>query len=177
MRASPLNSLFHFFLILALFSTAACSSHSIHSFSKDHDLVAHTSAHSEKRWTSEHPPSIQEITRAVKNDTANQQLAGMGEWWLYGPGIGHSILNIGTAVVFPPYALYLLGNAGLALAGKEPVRIIDILPERPREIVSHSIDGVCSVPGRINAAIARRPYVDKITFINKTSHPYSDPEN
>jgi hypothetical protein len=148
----------------------------MHSFSDRNEPVENSAEYSEKRWTSEHPPSMEEITRAVKNDTASQQMAGMGEWWLFGPGLGHSILNIGTAVVFPPYALYLLGNAGLALAGKEPLRIIDILPETPRGIVSQSIDEVCSVPGRLNAAVARRPYVDTIPLIKKGSEaPYTHP--
>lgn len=117
----------------------------------------------DRSWDLESPPSIKEISKAVKNDTANDQLKGVGEWWLFGPGLGHSILNIGTAVLFPPYALYLLGNAGLALAGEEPIRIVNILPEGgPREAVNNTLDGICSVPGRITSGIAQRPYVETL---------------
>ncbi len=126
-----------------------------------------------RQWDLEHPPSIKEISKAVKDDTAGEQLEGIGTWWLFGPGLGHSILNIGTAVLFPPYALYLLGNAGLALAGEEPIKIVNILPHGPRELVSNSIDSVCSVPGRITSAVAQRPYVEQLNVSprNKTPDP------
>jgi len=120
---------------------------------------------SETSWTTERPPSIKEVTNAVKNDTANEKMEAMGNWWLYGPGIGHTILNLGTVVVFPPYAIYLLGNATLGLTGNEPLRIIDIIPQGPKEVVNDAIDGVCSVPGRMTSLIASRPYVETLPLV------------
>jgi hypothetical protein len=160
-----------FFLIFlygsAMILLSACStgSSSVHSYSEQPLTSGHNAPvgkRSESKWTLEHPPAIGEISEAVRNDTASQQLEHIGEWWFFGPGIGYSILNIGTAIVFPPYALYLLGNAGLALAGEEPVKIINILPEAPRSIVNTTLDEICSVPGRITSAVARKPYHDNI---------------
>lgn len=124
-----------------------------------------TELQSETRWTTERPPSIKEVTDAVKNNTANEKMEAMGDWWFFGPGIGHTILNLGSVVVFPPYALYLLGNATLALTGNEPVRIIDIFPSGPKEVVNEAIDGVCSVPGRMTSLIASRPYVETLPLV------------
>ncbi len=62
--------------------------------------------------------------------------------------------NVGTVVVFPPYALYLLGNAGLALAGYEPLYVTDALPGEARDAALTVYDGITSVPGRIAAGVA-----------------------
>lgn len=61
-------------------------------------------------------------------------------------------------VVFPPYIAYLLGNAGLALAGYEPLYVTNLLPNTPRGYVLTVYDGVTSVPGRFNAAVAGEEY-------------------
>ena len=74
--------------------------------------------------------------------------------WFYGQGLGVTTLNIGTAVVFPPYALYLLGNAGLQLAGYDPLYVTDALPEKPREGVMTIYNAVTSTPGQITSTIA-----------------------
>ena len=80
--------------------------------------------------------------------------------WFYGHGFGRSMLNIGTVVVFPPWALYLLGNAGAELAGYEPFYLTNLLPEKPREGILDLYDGVTSVPGRISATIADQNFVN-----------------
>lgn len=152
-------------IIICFLFFSACSSNSIKksepNFNSDR---SHLKAENiDRKWNLEKPPSIKEISKAVKDDTASSQLENVGEWWLFGPGLGHSILNIGTVIIFPPYALYLLGNAGLALAGEEPVKIVNILPEAPRKIVNDSIDEVCSVPGRMTAALSGRDYVEDLT--------------
>lgn len=74
--------------------------------------------------------------------------------WFYGQGLGVTTLNIGTIVVFPPYALYLLGNAGLQLAGYDPLYLTDALPEEPRQDVMKIYDTVTSAPGQITSTIA-----------------------
>ena len=91
----------------------------------------------------------------------SEQLSNSGHKWFYGGGIGRTIANVGTVVVFPPYALYLLGNAGLALAGYSPLYVSDLLPEQPREYVLGAYDGVTSVPGRLNALIAGESFQEQ----------------
>jgi hypothetical protein len=176
----------HFYAtLLACILFSACSTSTpVTSFSTPEDSLRRKEgpgyAYSEnthtRQWNLEHPPSIKEISRAVREEKTEEQLEGIGEWWFFGPGLGHSILNIGTVVVFPPYAIYLLGNAGLALAGKEPVRIINILPSGgPREVINDSIDGICSVPGRLTAAAGRRPYIEHLPHIPTTEEiPYNE---
>ncbi|HMO17875.1 MAG TPA: hypothetical protein PKA63_06730 [Oligoflexia bacterium] len=113
-----------------------------------------------KPWTLDRPPSMNEVREVVKNGEADKHLSAMGDWWLYGPGMGYAMLNLGTVLLFPPYALYLLGNAALSISGNEPVRLIDVIPENGgREVVEGVLDEVCSVPGKLNAAIAGRDFI------------------
>lgn len=69
------------------------------------------------------------------------------------------MLNVGTVVLFPPYALYLLGNAGVAFAGYEPLYVTDALPEPAKKEVLGLYNGVTGVPGRLNALVAGERYV------------------
>lgn len=71
--------------------------------------------------------------------------------WATSAGLGKTITNIGAIIVFPPYALYLFGNAGLELFGKSPLYVTDILPESPRSVVRGAYNEVTSVPGRVIA--------------------------
>lgn len=86
------------------------------------------------------------------------ELKQYGDRFLYGPGLGTSMTNIGAIAVFPPYAIYLLGNAGLSLAGFQQLYITSILPESPRKHVLDFYDGVTSVPGRLSALVAGKEY-------------------
>ncbi|MFN8388733.1 MAG: hypothetical protein U0136_00415 [Bdellovibrionota bacterium] len=108
------------------------------------------------------PPSFKEIVanaeERARDGTADDQLSEFGNRWFYGGGVGRTIANVGTVVVFPPYALYLLGNAGLALAGYQPVHVTEALPDPARDTVNEIYDGVTSVPGRITSAIAGKPF-------------------
>ena len=103
---------------------------------------------------------VQEISKAppANTDEVQEQLAESTDNWFYGPGVGRTMLNVGSIIVFPPYALYLLGNAGLTFAGYDPVYVTDALPEEPREKVLSVYDNVTSVPGKINAGIADREF-------------------
>ena len=98
------------------------------------------------------PPTIEE---------ANKELEKQGGNWLYGKGIGATTLNIATCIVFPPYILYLLGNAGLELAGYEPLYITEAVPEPAQSGVTQVYDDVVSVPGRIAAVTAGEEFRDK----------------
>lgn len=81
--------------------------------------------------------------------------------WFYGQGLGETILNIGGVVIYPPFAIYLIGKAGLQLSGCEECEATNLLPEVPREGFLLVYDGVTSVPGRLNAEIAGVDYQEK----------------
>jgi len=106
----------------------------------------------------EHPTFRTIVEDAERNASeggdTTAPLRTYGRHWLYGQGVGRTIVNVGTVVLFPPYALYLLGNAGLALAGYEPLYVTSALPEPARDYTLAVYDGITSVPGRITARIA-----------------------
>jgi len=78
----------------------------------------------------------------------------VGRNWLYGQGMGDTILNIGAAIAFPPYILALLGNGALSLAGYEPVSIAQVMPREARASYEEVRDSVTGAPGQAAAAIA-----------------------
>ena len=63
------------------------------------------------------------VGKPIPPDKAKQVLSEAGSNFAYGPGLGDAAVTVGTVVVFPPYALYLLGNAVLSLSGYEPVTV------------------------------------------------------
>jgi hypothetical protein len=110
----------------------------------------------------ERPVSIAALatgkTKPPEPEEFGEQLQTSGRKWLYGGGLGRTMVNVGTVVVFPPYVLYLLGNASLALAGYEPLHVTSLLPERPRQYVDDAFDAATSVPGRTVSFVAGEEY-------------------
>ncbi len=106
--------------------------------------------------------SLAEIVRNVNHpEELNQDTSGFSDTlldWVFGGGLGRTALNIGTVVVFPPYAFYMLGNAGIALAGYDPLYVTDALPGPARDGVLGVYNEVTSLPGRINAAVLREHF-------------------
>lgn len=104
------------------------------------------------------PPSFKQIVSDAEKNAeegdSSALLRAYGHQWFYGRGVGRTIANVGTVVLFPPYALYLLGNAGLALAGYEPLYVTSALPEGARQYTLAVYDGITSVPGRVTAGLA-----------------------
>jgi len=103
--------------------------------------------------TSVEKPLSPEETEALLTDVAHN--------WFYGQGVGESLLAVGTAVVFPPYALYLAGNAVLSLSGYEEIRISEALPDSGQDLWNSLYDGVTSVPGGVTSEVTGTPYVTK----------------
>ena len=103
------------------------------------------------------PGAARTIIESSSSSTPEENgevLRQAGRRWIYGQGVGQTMLNIGAVVLFPPYAIYLVGNAGLALAGYQPLYVTDALPTNVRKNYLGAYNGVTSVPGRISASIA-----------------------
>ncbi len=97
-------------------------------------------------------PDIAELTKEPLSPEESQELLGeVGRNFVYGEGLGCSMINIGSIVLFPPYAALVLGNAALGLNGYEEYWPSDLLPEQDREEWRGAYSEICSVPGRINA--------------------------
>lgn len=100
-------------------------------------------------------------TRKLSPEETKGLLKDVGNNWLYGEGLGSTAITVGTVVVFPPYALFLLGNAALSLSGYQPVDLTDALPDAPRHAINSAYDGVASAPGHVAAAIAGEEFRTK----------------
>lgn len=111
-----------------------------------------------------HPdlPSIPEIADKAASPNAQKEMqTTLDDFmyrWFYGQGLGATSLNVGTVVLFPPYALYLLLNAGLGLSGYEPIQPLSYVPGEPGDYVRASYDAITGVPGRATAGIAGEPF-------------------
>ena len=92
-------------------------------------------------------------------EESKAMLKDIGKNWLYGQGIGHTTLQVGGIILYPPYAFFVLGNGILNIAGYESLGIGTLLPEKPREKWYEFYDTATSGPGRFAAAIAGNEFV------------------
>lgn len=106
----------------------------------------------------EQPSTFDLVGKEMPPEQAKDVLSEVGQNFAYGPGLGDTALAIGTVVVFPPYALYLLGNAVLSLSGYEPVTVASMLPEEQGQAWSNTYDSLVSGPGKVVAAMAGHEY-------------------
>lgn len=94
------------------------------------------------------------IQKPLPPEKTQELLAKTGENWLFGQGFGETLLTAGTIFAFPPYAIYVVGNGALSLAGYERIAIVDALPEESKESVNSVYDAITEAPGRVSATIA-----------------------
>ncbi len=106
-------------------------------------------------------PLISAAQRPIPPAKAQEVVSEVGSNWFYGPGLGQAALNVGAMVVFPPYAIYVLGNGLLSYAGYEPLYVTNLLPKESRNNVNEIYDGVTSAPGRFTAAVAGTEFRSK----------------
>lgn len=104
------------------------------------------------------PSGVDMVGKPMPPDKAKEVLSTAGSNFAYGPGLGDAAVTVGTVVVFPPYALYLLGNAVLSLSGYEPVTVSSMLPEEQGKAWSNTYDSMVSGPGKVVAAMAGHEY-------------------
>jgi hypothetical protein len=57
------------------------------------------------------PSSLDLMGKPIAPQQAREILSELGSNFAHGPALGDTALNIGTVVLFPPYAVYLVGNA------------------------------------------------------------------
>jgi len=105
--------------------------------------------------------ALRSIDKPLPPEKGQELLGEAGANWWYGQGLGETALNVGAVVAFPPYAIYLLGNAALSLSGYEPIEFSNALPEAPREQWRSVYEGVTESPGRVTAAIAGEEFRSK----------------
>lgn len=103
-------------------------------------------------------PALDFMKRPLTPEENQELTSEVGSNWLYGQGFGETAVAVGGIVLFPPYALYVLGNGALSLSGYEPLYVTNLLPEKPREEYNNVYSGVTSGPGRLSAAIAGEEY-------------------
>ncbi len=96
------------------------------------------------------------VGRSIPPEQAGEILDELGSNFVYGPALGETAVNLGTVVMFPPYALYLVGNALLSFSGYEPVTVSSLLPDEEGKQWSDAVDWVFSGPGQFVAAVAGR---------------------
>jgi hypothetical protein len=107
-------------------------------------------------------PEVQlAMSEPLEPEEAQELLGEIGGNWLYGEGIGSTLLNVGAIVLFPPYGLYLLGNGLISVAGYEPLYVTSALPEEQQKDYNSFYSELVSSPGRLSAFLAEKDYRDK----------------
>ena len=101
------------------------------------------------------------VQKPLPPEKAKELAGDVGENWLYGNGIGETMIAAGSIVAFPPSAIYWLGNAAMSMAGYEPLTISRALPDEERKDWNATYDSVTAGPGRLSAAVAGREFISR----------------
>jgi len=101
------------------------------------------------------------FSKPLTKEQSDELLNQTGKNWLYGQAFGETILNIGGIILFPPYAAYVLTNAGLNLSGYESLKFSSLLPEPSQKKWEKGYDGITSIPGHTSALLADEKFRDK----------------
>lgn len=103
-------------------------------------------------------PTLDFLKRPITKEESGKLANEAGSNWLYGQGFGESVVALGGIILFPPYALYVLGNGAVSLSGYEPLYVTNLLPDKAKAGYNEFYDGVTSGPGRFSAAVAGEEY-------------------
>lgn len=104
----------------------------------------------------------------VPPEQAGRVLEEAGGNFVYGHGLGEAALTVGSVLLFPPYALYVLGNGALSLSGYEPIEFSKALPEEERREWNEVYDAVTAVPGEAAAAVAGESFREREVVRSRT---------
>lgn len=99
------------------------------------------------------------LTHELTPEESKKILSTAGDSVVYGPGIGDLTLKTASVILFPPYGLYLLGQAvwGLSTGDRAP-EITDLLPDEDKKTWDSTYTEIVSGPGRVNAAFAGKEF-------------------
>lgn len=103
----------------------------------------------------------QAIKKPLPPEKTTELMEKVGINWFYGQGLGETALTVGTIFAFPPYAIYVVGNGALQLAGYKPLHVTDALPGDAKEGWNTVYDTVTGAPGHLTAAVGGREYREK----------------
>lgn len=98
------------------------------------------------------------VSSSLSEEEAQGALATGTQNWFYGQGLGDTTTKVVSSVIFPPLAIYFLGNTALNLAGYEGVYVTDAFPEPYKSGTVGIYESVTSVPGRVTSTIAGSEY-------------------
>ncbi len=150
-KVLPVLRLLRLILLMSLFVACSSSKRSVQTPPQPGEIKTIA-------FSIDQPPSLPALARGETTPPTpaefKQQLGDYGHSWFYGPGIGKTMANVGTVIAFPPYALYLLGNAGLQLAGFEPLYVSEAIPGEAGRYVKGAYENVTSIPGRVTSFVA-----------------------
>ena len=97
-------------------------------------------------------------TDPLEPEETKTLLKEVGNNWLYGHGLGSTVLNVGAITIFPPYAVYIVGNTLISAAGYQPLEVTSLLPEEEKKDWDSLYDTFTSGPGRVAAAIGEKEF-------------------
>lgn len=78
--------------------------------------------------------------------------------WLYGPGLGQTMMNMGAVAIYPPYVAVVVSNLALDLAGYDTIGLGLLLQDDSEEKWDTAYDTFISGPGRVSSLMAGTPY-------------------
>ncbi|MCB0354068.1 MAG: hypothetical protein KDD64_11100 [Bdellovibrionales bacterium] len=106
-------------------------------------------------------PVHQLVEQPLTQEESTELLGEVGTNFVYGPGLGETMLAAGSIVLFPPSALFFLGNAAVQMSGYDGVTVSETLGEEKAKTAEEVFDGVVSAPGRVSAFVAGTDYRSK----------------
>lgn len=107
-------------------------------------------------------PEDEQLGKQLQNpppseEEAKAQLDEVGSNFVYGSGLGEAMINVGGIIAFPPYGIYVLGDALANLSGYD-IKPSAALPEEEQDAWDELYADVASGPGRVTAAMAGTEY-------------------
>ena len=122
-------------------------------------------------------PTLDFLNRPLTQEESEKLASEVGGNFIYGQGLGEALLNIGGIVLWPPYAIYVLGNGAISLSGYEPLHVTNLLPENAKDSYDTGYNAVTSAPGRLSAAVSQEEFRNQEVIKKRYKDILSKSEN